>query len=170
VDVTARYLELHRLGRDAFMRDAAAAALVRAQADPMRGRPSHDPDETVVADEYVRFRADPGEQGHGFDVCPLQKKQGAPFSHMITVGRTANNDVVLDDVTVSRFQAYFRCDHAGWWICDAGSKNGSMLNDARLDARKELAIRSGSRVRFGDVEATFYVAPDLYAFMTSRGG
>src|SRR5690242_6179765 len=42
-------------------------------------------------------------------VFPIRKVQ-AIFPSMITVGRTANNDVIVPDVQMSRFHAFFRLD------------------------------------------------------------
>ncbi len=56
---------------------------------------------------------------------PLAKKPGASFADRITIGRTPNNDVVIDDSSVSRFHAYVRRAGDAWSVADAGSKNGS---------------------------------------------
>jgi hypothetical protein len=113
------------------------------------------------------------------EVYPIAKKPGAPFSDMVTVGRTSNNDIVLNDVTVSRFHAYFKCVNKDptkggakqpeqrWIVCDAGSKNGTKLEGSRLDARREAPIESGAVVRFGDVDGTFYTADELFEYLTS---
>lgn len=106
-----------------------------------------------------------GKSGPDLEVYPLAKKPGAPFADMITVGRTANNDVVLNDVTISRFHAYFKNIGGQWKVCDAGSKNGSALLGNTLEARKEMDIRSGQRVAFGDVETTFYTADELFRLL-----
>ena len=76
------------------------------------------------------------------EVFPLAKKAGASFQDRITIGRTSNNDVVLNDTSVSRLHAYIRRDGQGWIVADAGSKNGSWLRGAQLDARREIALPS----------------------------
>lgn len=110
-----------------------------------------------------------GQSGPDLEVYPLTKKPGAPFADMITVGRTANNDVVLNDVTISRFHAYFKNMGGSWRVCDAGSKNGSALLGNAMEARKEMEIRSGQKVAFGDVETTFYTADELFGVLKSAG-
>jgi hypothetical protein len=178
VDSTARYLELFRLGKDAFFAQAAPAALVRRRSEPLKSaqRPirtmgvpalGDDEDTTLVMGEDGSFQFTGGGEGPDVMVYPLTKKPGAPFSDMITVGRTANNDVVLNDVTVSRFHAYFRLDEetGAWTVCDAGSKNGSVLGGTKLEGRAETSVESGAVLHFGDVETLFYSVGDLYTFL-----
>src|SRR5688572_28096960 len=99
--------------REAFLREAAPAALVRKRKRLATGSgvasPQHLDDEgdTMVGRlENTQTRLLPATGT--LEVFPLVKKRGAPFADMITVGRTANNDVVIDDVTVSRFHAFFK--------------------------------------------------------------
>jgi hypothetical protein len=172
VDSIARYLELCRQGRDHFLRNAATAALVRKRSDPLRtprdARSStghrHDVEETIGVDGDSQELGGLWER-HDLEVYPLTKKPGAPFPDMITIGRTANNDIVFNDVTVSRFHAYFRSTSDVWYVCDAGSKNGTTSAGAPLEARREVEAKSGMNVRFGDVETTFLLAPDLYTML-----
>ena len=98
-----------------------------------------------------------------FHIFPLAKKPGASFPDRITIGRTTNNDVCIADPSISRLHAYLRRDGAGWVIADAGSKNGSWLLGAALDARREKALPSRAMLKLGDVDLTVYSAPDLYA-------
>jgi hypothetical protein len=168
VDQAERYLQLALLGRSAFLASAAPAALVRRRADTGEtdsdSRPAVDEDvDTLVAPVLGRRRGP-----RGVEVYPLAKKPGASFADMITVGRTPNNDVVLRDVTVSRFHAYFRQRGDKWIIADAGSKNGSELEGTPLEARKERDLASGSAVRIGDFELTFYLASELYGVLGGR--
>lgn len=50
----------------------------------------------------------------------------------ITVGRLPDNDVVLDDLLVSRHHAELRRDARGWTITDLGTGNGTFVNGARV--------------------------------------
>ena len=73
-------------------------------------------------------------------VFPVVKNQENAFGRGITVGRTGNNDVVLDDGTVSRFHAWFQREPDGsYTVTDAGSKNGSFVTGVRLQPRAPLA-------------------------------
>ena len=50
-----------------------------------------------------------------------------------------------------------------WVVADAGSKNGSWIDNHRLEPRKERPLASRSVLRIGDVDLTFFVAGDLLA-------
>jgi len=168
VDQAERYLQLALLGRSAFLASAAPAALVRRRADGTEtdsdSRPALDEEvDTLVAPVLGRRRGP-----RGVEVYPLAKKPGASFADMITVGRTPNNDIVLRDVTVSRFHAYFRQRGEKWIVADAGSKNGSELEGVPLEARKEKELASGVAVRIGDFELTFYLSTELYGVLGGR--
>ncbi len=168
MDQAERYLQLALLGRSVFLASAAPAALVRRRAEghdtDSDSRPAIDEEvDTLVAPVLGRRRGP-----RGVEVYPLAKKPGASFADMITIGRTPNNDVVLRDVTVSRFHAYFRQRGEKWIVADAGSKNGSGLEGVPLEARKERELASGVAVRIGDFELTFYLSSELYGVLGGR--
>jgi hypothetical protein len=164
VDAAAHYRQLLQLGRDEFLASAAPAALVR-----FRGEMEDDPQSglhTLTIDEEIEETLPFGREMRPeaeLEVYPLTKKPGASFPDRITIGRTANNDIVIADSSVSRFHAYVRRDGNAWLLADAGSKNGSWLRDEQLEARKEKPLASKAVLRIGEVELTFYVASDLYA-------
>jgi hypothetical protein len=76
------------------------------------------------------------------------------FPSMITVGRTANNDVVIPDVTVSKFHAYFRAaGNQRFELCDAGSRNGTFVQGRPLVKRGPgVLVTPGDTIRVGHVE------------------
>ncbi|HEY0993849.1 MAG TPA: FHA domain-containing protein [Kofleriaceae bacterium] len=102
-------------------------------------------------------------------IYPLAKKPGASFPDRITIGRTSNNDVVIADHSVSRLHAYVR-QGDGWIVADAGSKNGSWLDETRLEARRETPLSPGAVLRLGDVSATFYPAAQLFDLLGGDHG
>jgi hypothetical protein len=55
----------------------------------------------------------------------------------IAVGRHPESDILLDDVTVSRHHCRFVCDVSSLVVEDAGSTNGTYVNESRVD-RAEL--------------------------------
>jgi hypothetical protein len=175
VEPTERYLQLCRQGRAAFIGAVAPAALVRSRDDqtgewthvPRKPRTPTDPpprgetEEITVVASVGRAPPPLGE----VEVFPLTKKPGASFPELITIGRTANNDIVLKDVTVSRFHAFFRQRDTAWVVGDAGSKNGTQVDGVDLEPRKEHGVWSGANVRIGDLELTFYTAEQLFEYL-----
>jgi hypothetical protein len=169
VDATAHYRNLVGLGRAEFLASAAPAALVRYRTG---GSDLAEGGTTLTLDQDASETVEETRpQGKDFavvdetdlEVYPLAKKPGASFPDRITIGRTPNNDIVIVDHSVSRFHAYLRLDGKSWVVADAGSKNGSWLGSATLEPRKERQVPSKTIVRIGDVDLTFYLAPDLYA-------
>lgn len=167
MDQSEHYYQLVLMGREPFLRKSAPAALVRRRGGtsdepmPLEGEET----DTLVASMDGALASAVAASGN-LRVYPLAKKQGAPFADMITIGRTGNNDVVIDDVTVSRFHAFLRQRGSTWYVCDSGSKNGTKLEGEKLTPRKERPIHSGQVVRLGDVDLTFYTSDHLFDVMS----
>lgn len=168
MDATAHYRNLVALGREEFLASAAPAVLVRYRtlgADLHEGASTLTLDQDIAetVEETLPFTKDFGvKEASTLEVFPLTKKPGASFPDRITIGRTPNNDIVIVDHSVSRFHAYVRQDGKAWVVADAGSKNGSWLASTALEARKERKLPSRTVLRFGDVDLTFFLAPDLF--------
>jgi pSer/pThr/pTyr-binding forkhead associated (FHA) protein len=65
---------------------------------------------------------------------------------VVRVGRHPENDIFLDDVTVSRRHAEFRREGEGFVVQDVGSLNGSYLNGERVEHAK---LVHGDEVQVG---------------------
>jgi hypothetical protein len=88
-------------------------------------------------------------------VFPISKRAGTSFDH-ISIGRTANMDVVLPLLQVSKFHAYFTRDANGaFTLADAGSKNGTWIGARRLTVRTPEPVHDGDRIRLGMYAFTF---------------
>jgi hypothetical protein len=80
------------------------------------------------------------------------RKMNETFPTMITLGRTANNDLVVPDVSVSKFHAFFRVLPTRLELGDAGSKNGTFIATRELVPRGDTeVVKLGEKVRFGRV-------------------
>src|SRR5690242_5211907 len=178
MEASAHYRHLWTLGRDEFLAAAAPAALIRYSAlragsgslgmttQTLDRDLLNEPDEGVDgAGLHGRVTAEPTEM----EIYPLAKKPGASFRDRITIGRTSNNDVVIVDHSVSRLHGYVR-QTDGWLYADAGSKNGSWLDDQRLEPRREAPLSTGAVLRLGDVVATFYPAAHLFDLLGGDHG
>lgn len=98
---------------------------------------------------------------------PLVRSQRSA-GHLITVGRTSNNDVVIPDLSVSRFHAFLKLGpNGGFQLQDASSTNGTTVNGNSVPAQGHGAavdLKSGDSLRVGQVEFTFLSAPALQDF------
>ena len=104
---------------------------------------------------------------------PLQKRMDT-FPRMITIGRTANNDVVIVHPSVSKFQAYVRVSADGLatdaplQLCDADSGNGTFVNENRVLRSPPTEIGPGDTIRFGQVELTLLRAAQVWQRLNRR--
>jgi hypothetical protein len=98
---------------------------------------------------------------------PLARSERSA-GHLITLGRTSNNDVVIPDLSVSRFHAFLKPGpNGGFQLQDANSTNGTTVNGTSVPAQGHGAamdLKSGDSVRVGQVEFTFLSAPALQDF------
>jgi pSer/pThr/pTyr-binding forkhead associated (FHA) protein len=72
---------------------------------------------------------------------------------LITVGRHADSNIFLDDVTVSRRHAEFRRTDGTFAVSDAGSLNGTYVNRDRID---RVLLKDGDEVQIGKFKLVFY--------------
>jgi hypothetical protein len=94
-------------------------------------------------------------------------------THLVTVGRSSNNDIAISDISVSRFHAFLKQDANGTFqILDGGSANGTTVNGVKVPARGEgppTNLKSGDTLRLGRVEFTFLDATALHSFALKHG-
>jgi pSer/pThr/pTyr-binding forkhead associated (FHA) protein len=96
-------------------------------------------------------------------VIELAAKDGGPE---VRLGRDAENDLVIDDATLSRVHLVLRRDPRGAWTAqDTGSRNGTRVDGA--PATSPLPLRVRSVIEAGAVRLTFYDAATLYARLRS---
>ncbi len=93
----------------------------------------------------------------------LESEQGGLW---LSIGRTSDNDVVVNDYAVSRRHARFRqVAGAGFVIEDVGSVNGTALDGAWITPNEQSRLRSGQSLRFGRLAFTFLEARDFHTFL-----
>jgi pSer/pThr/pTyr-binding forkhead associated (FHA) protein len=73
----------------------------------------------------------------------------------ITVGRSPESNIFLDDVTVSRKHAEIERGEHGYRIRDVGSLNGTYVNRVRVDA---VDLRNGDEIQIGKYRFKFVFA------------
>lgn len=97
-------------------------------------------------------------------VYPLPDSSLEPW--VATVGRVEPNHVLLPDETVSVFHAIFSRGKRGEFLLqDAGSKNGTFVNDELVlhkDHRRPRRIKSNDGIRFGSVILTFLLPEEIH--------
>lgn len=69
------------------------------------------------------------------------------------IGRGRNNQIVLEDPTVSRNHAWIKAEGDSFLVFDVGSANGTFVNDRRVEDPQRLV--NGDTIRFGEAEFVF---------------
>jgi pSer/pThr/pTyr-binding forkhead associated (FHA) protein len=114
--------------------------------------------DTLVAGPSTRLLA--SDESLAIEVAA---KDGGPE---VRLGRDPDNDLVIDDATLSRLHLVLRRDARGGWTAqDCGSRNGTKVDGA--PARLLVPVRQGSILEAGAVRLTFYDAAGLYARLRS---
>jgi hypothetical protein len=99
--------------------------------------------EQVVAEGgALVIRSGGGRAGESF---PIEGER-------MTIGRSPDANVFLDDVTVSRNHALLVRRREGLYIDDLGSLNGTYVNRRRIESHK---LRSGDELQVGKYKLTY---------------
>jgi hypothetical protein len=70
-----------------------------------------------------------------------------------SVGRTKENDLWIDDASVSKIHAALVYNsERQLMVADTGSTNGTFINDERIAYGKATVLKDGDRLKFGTVE------------------
>jgi pSer/pThr/pTyr-binding forkhead associated (FHA) protein len=72
----------------------------------------------------------------------------------VAIGKGPQNDIILPDASVSTAHAIIRFEDGAYKISDLGSRNGTVVNDARLGAEPR-AIQHGDLIKMGHCALTF---------------
>jgi pSer/pThr/pTyr-binding forkhead associated (FHA) protein len=79
-----------------------------------------------------------------------------PGGRRLNVGRVGDNDLSLNDSSVSKVHAAVMMNLEGTLlVADTGSTNGTYINGRRISYGEARVIESGDVVSFGDVEVRF---------------
>jgi len=76
---------------------------------------------------------------------------------MTRAGRHPENEIFLDDITVSRRHAEFATGGDGTTVRDVGSLNGTFVNRKRIEEPTPLS--SGDEVQIGKFKLLYLMAP-----------
>ncbi len=82
-----------------------------------------------------------------------------PFAHLVSVGRAANNDIVLSYEGVSKLHAVFtRHGERDWQVSDSDSQAGTTIDGTPIRPGEKQPVADGAVVAFGPARLTFLSA------------
>lgn len=105
----------------------------------------------------AQAEANGGAKGSGSNGCCLELEGGRRewFKASCTIGRSSQNNVVVDDGLVSRFHALLQAQDVGDYVLvDLGSSNGTFVNGRRVGLPTRLT--EGDCIRVGRMELVFH--------------
>ncbi len=168
--------DCRKLGERAFREKYGDGFLLhQGQLEPAR-RP-HQPQPTVVFGKPLSTVAPPSSSRPSppsrkeLLIFPVRNTGRSPYPSIITVGRTKNNDIVIADVAISKFHAFFKEESGAFYVQDAGSRNGTFLDDDHVPDKKHgkpIRVMPGAAIRFGAVEMKFAGAKDVFELVSKR--
>ena len=83
----------------------------------------------------------------------LGKEYSLEAKRRVTIGRLTENDIVIDDKTVSKHHCFIVAEQDSFVIGDAGSSNGTYVNDKKISSHKKLS--DGDVITLGDTGLEF---------------
>jgi hypothetical protein len=115
---------------------------------------------TYVIDESTgELRpVDAAEMAHGGGALVIRSgggRTGQSFplrGDRMTIGRTPDAEIFLDDVTVSRDHAVLVHRQGGWYLDDSGSLNGTYVNRRRIESHR---LEDGDELQVGKYKLTY---------------
>ncbi|QXC62168.1 DUF3662 and FHA domain-containing protein [Aquihabitans sp. G128] len=133
---------------DPSRRPGVPAALAVAPEEPAGAAPSGPPPApTAVAGGPV------AASGRGLAL--VRSDTGERISlgaEVVTIGRSRDRAVMVDDSRVSRAHAHIEPRKGGWALIDDGSANGTRVNGQDLPKSRPCTLRVGDVLAFGPVE------------------
>jgi hypothetical protein len=156
--------ELARIGDQAFsMRYPHPVLVVTGIAGSLGEQ--RDLHTTVVsAPSDVSLAALAGLLGRVF---PLVKNKMSPPGPII-VGRTSDNDVVIPESSISKRHCFLRLVGTELVLTDAGSTNGTSINNVKLEPKKSQVVNPGDAVTLGRFIVTLHTPRTFVQHLRSR--
>ncbi|CAN5187057.1 hypothetical protein BH20ACI1_BH20ACI1_17320 [soil metagenome] len=121
--------------------------------------------EEIVAPEKEIFIAEFVLKG-----TPKKVKLAFEEKERKSVGRTKENDLAIDDESVSKVHAALVLNsEKQLMVADTGSSNGTFINGERIAYGRAFVVKDGDKLKFGTVEiALEYIADEVEDFAANE--
>ena len=79
---------------------------------------------------------------------------------VLTIGRESTSKLVINHQSISRHHATITSTNGAYFLRDMGSRNGTFINETRLDPAREYLLKSRDYIRIGNlIHYQFLVRP-----------
>lgn len=103
-------------------------------------------------------------------LAPVIKRDGANSFSFISIGRSRNNDIVVNANSVSKSHAFIEHRDGRYTITDAGSRNGTMIDGRPVERRVAAELRMGALIQLSPrVTAELIDARRAHAWLRANG-
>ena len=130
------------------MAQALRAALIALEGAPTR----------VMMRQELDILDEVEQPPDGYELHILTPNHPSSVVHLtqsvFTLGRNADNDIVLPAEGVSRHHTRLQATSLGWEVVDLGGTNGTWIDSRRLRPNEPAPISPGSTIRIGPYELT----------------
>lgn len=161
---------IHGLKRDTIeekdKRENKQSREKRSEEDPVETQ-IYDAWESILeregdSKETVFLAREIKEKGSYLLLLDSDKEKNLPFlftlqENSVLVGKTKDiTGFYLDKEVISRLHAQIKKVEGEWWLQDMGSKNGTYLNEVRLNLKEERKLVDGDKITFADISYEFH--------------
>lgn len=105
-------------------------------------------DETIISSSKIGQRLDAIVKKEQVS-CLMFNNGKIPIVSVITIGRSHDNDVVIESKLASRHHAIIQKIKEDYFLKDLGSTNGTLLNGERIPQDKYLRLNREDTISIG---------------------
>ncbi len=120
--------------------------------------PSHAPETMMLPSVRPEPQPATGVEALAMGLVPIDAK-----ATQVTLGRSADCDLEVNDATLSRNHALFMWTTDGrWTVRDAGARNGTSVDGQLLRPGTPQLLREGAKIQVGSVMLTFHTPEGMF--------
>jgi len=101
-------------------------------------------------------------------VWPITKSDHGARQPGVTLGQSADNDIVVPEYTVSSQHCAFHYDRFGATVTDLGSLNGTVVEDESITPHRSVALRDGMVLTLGRLKVRYLTAASFNKLVSEQ--
>ena len=106
-------------------------------------------DSTIITNSPIGHHLDSIGESKPVSYLVFNKKKVLLVAK-ISIGRSSDNDIVVDNKLASRHHALIQKIKDAYFIKDDGSTNGTFINGIKIPAGKYVKLNAGDKITIGN--------------------